>query len=102
MGAPIGDGSQDTIHTLLFADDQVLITQEYEDMEFVVRKLSEESENWGLKIHLEKNFLHCLWSRNQRLEDQKGCIRGCEEFKYLGVKINKEDRQENDIKNRKR
>ena len=27
--------------------------------------------------------------------DQKGCIRGFEEFKYLGVKINKEDRQEN-------
>ena len=22
-------------------------------------------------------------------EDQKGCIRGCEEFKYLGVKIDK-------------
>ena len=34
------------------------------------------------------------------LEDQKGCIRGREEFKYLGVKIDKEDRQENDIKNR--
>ena len=34
------------------------------------------------------------------LEDQKGCIRECEEFKYLGVKIDKEDRQENDIKKR--
>ena len=33
------------------------------------------------------------------LEDQKGCIRGCEEFKYLDVKIGKENRQENDIKN---
>ena len=34
------------------------------------------------------------------LEDQKGCIRGCEEFKYLGVNIDKEDRQEDNIKNR--
>ena len=34
------------------------------------------------------------------MEDQKGCIRGCEEFKYLGVKIYKEARQENYIKNR--
>ena len=34
------------------------------------------------------------------LEDQKDCIRGCEEFKYLGVKIGKEDRQEDDIQNR--
>ena len=34
------------------------------------------------------------------LEDQKYCIRGSEEFKYLGVKIEKEGRQENNIKNR--
>ena len=34
------------------------------------------------------------------LEDQKGCIKGCEGFKYLGIQIYKEDRQENDIKNR--
>ena len=34
------------------------------------------------------------------LEDQTGCIRGCEECKYLGVKIDKEYREENDIKNR--
>ena len=31
MGASIEEGSQDTIYTLLFADDQVLIAQEYED-----------------------------------------------------------------------
>ena len=34
------------------------------------------------------------------MEGLKACIRECEEFKYLGVKIDKEDRQENDIKNR--
>ena len=34
------------------------------------------------------------------LEDQKGCIRGCEEFKYMWVKIDKEEIQENYIKNR--
>ena len=33
-------------------------------------------------------------------EDQKGFIRGCEEFECLGVKIDKEDRQGNYIKNR--
>ena len=40
------------IYTLLFADDQVIIKQEYEDMEFMVRKLLEECEKWGLKINL--------------------------------------------------
>ena len=34
------------------------------------------------------------------LEDERNCIRGCEEFKYLGVKVDEEDRQENDIMNR--
>ena len=34
------------------------------------------------------------------LEDHKGCIREQEEFEYLWVKIDKEKRQENYIKNR--
>ena len=38
--------------------------------------------------------------KNLILEDQEGYIRGCEEFKYLGLKIDKEDRQESYIKNR--
>ena len=89
MGVPIGDGSQDTIYTVLFADDQVSITQEYEDMEFMVRKLFEEYKKWGLKINLEKTF--CVGcgaeTKDLILEEQKGYIRGCEEFKYLGVKL---------------
>ena len=102
MGVPIGDGSQDTICTFLFAKDEVLKTQEYEDMKFRVRKLLEEYEKWGLKINLEKTFyMGCgAETKDLILEDQKGCTRGCEEFKYLGVNIDKEDRQEIDIKNR--
>ena len=50
-----------------------------------------------MKRNIEKNLVHGLWSRNQRLEDEKGCVRGCEEFKYFAVKIDKEDRQENYI-----
>ena len=34
------------------------------------------------------------------MEVQKGCIKGCEEFEYIGIKIDKEDRQENYIKNK--
>ena len=45
---------QDTIYTRLFADDQVLITQEYEHMESMVRTLLEECEKLCLKINLEK------------------------------------------------
>ena len=55
----------------------------------MVIKLLEEYEKWVLKINLEKNLI---------LEDQKGCIRECEEFKYLRVKTDKGDRQANYIK----
>ena len=34
------------------------------------------------------------------LDDQKCCIRECEEFEYLGVKVDKRDKQENNIRNR--
>jgi hypothetical protein len=38
-------------------------------------------------------------SKDLILEDQNLCIRGCEEFKYLGVKIDKDNRKD-DIKNK--
>ena len=34
------------------------------------------------------------------LENQRGCIKGSIEYDYLGIKIDKEDGQENYIKNR--
>ena len=64
----------------IFSKEEPETPEEYEDLEFVVRKLLEEYEKWDLKIDFKKNFLHGLWSRNQRkLEYQKGYIRGCEE-----------------------
>jgi len=51
MGIPI----QNThVYSLNFADDQVLIAQDHDDMEFMARKLKEEYEKWGLTMNLEK------------------------------------------------
>jgi hypothetical protein len=52
----------------------VLITQEYEDMEFMVRKLLEQYEKWGLKIYLEKTFYMGSGAETKDLilEDKKG------------------------------
>jgi hypothetical protein len=44
-----------TIHTMLFADDQLLIAQDYEDLEYMTRKLRDECELWGLKLNVKKN-----------------------------------------------
>ena len=57
----------------------------------------------GFKNEFKKLFIF-TWecgteTKDIILEDQKGCIRGCEEFEYLGIKIDKEHRQGNN-KNR--
>jgi hypothetical protein len=61
MGIPI----QNTLYSLNFADDQVLLAQDHDDMEFMVRKLKEEYEKWGLAINLEKKKT-CLYGRRKR------------------------------------
>ena len=50
-----GIGNQyTTIYSLLFADDQLLIAQDYEDLEYTTRKLIDEYELWGLKLNVKK------------------------------------------------
>ena len=42
------------IYPVLFADDQLLITQFYEDLEYMTRKLIEENDFWGLQLNVVK------------------------------------------------
>ena len=43
------------VYSLNFADYQVLLAQDHDDMEYMTRKLKEEYEKWGLAVNLEKN-----------------------------------------------
>jgi hypothetical protein len=43
-----------TIYSMLFAADQLIISQAYEDLEYMTRKLIEEYEVWGLKLNVKK------------------------------------------------
>ena len=43
------------VYSLNFADDQVLLAQDHDDMEYMARKLKEKYEKWGLAVNLEKN-----------------------------------------------
>ena len=48
MGIPI----QNTyVYSLNFADDQVLLAQDHDDMEYMARKRKEEYEKWGLVVN---------------------------------------------------
>ena len=51
MGLEIHDT---TIYSLLFAGDQLLIAQDYEDLEYMTMKLIDEYELWGLKLNVKK------------------------------------------------
>ena len=52
---PVGIPIQNTyVYSLSFADDQVLLAQDHDDMEYMARKLKEEYEKWGLAINLQK------------------------------------------------
>lgn len=100
MGQEIGEN---TIYTLVFADDQLLIADDYEDMEYMIRKLKEEYNKWGLKINSDKSYYLIVGDEEMKdlqLEDTGEIIKGCEECKYLGVKITKDGRQETEIKER--
>uniref|UniRef100_T1H9Y0 Uncharacterized protein n=1 Tax=Rhodnius prolixus TaxID=13249 RepID=T1H9Y0_RHOPR len=52
MGVQVGEGMY--LHSLLFADDQVLIANDEEDINYLVRKQAEEYRKWGLEINTEK------------------------------------------------
>jgi hypothetical protein len=43
-----------TIHSKLFADDQLKIAQDYDYLEYVTRKLIDEYDLWGLKLMIKK------------------------------------------------
>jgi len=73
MGLEIEDT---TIYSMLFSDDQLLIAQDYEDLEYMTRKLIDEYELWGLKLNAMKTNCMAIGdtSRDLKLEDGKGTI----------------------------
>ena len=52
MGIPVGG---EIMYTLLFADDQVIVAGDMDDLSYMLRKLKDEYEKWGLKINMSKS-----------------------------------------------
>ena len=101
MGLEIQDT---TIYSLLFADDQLLIAQDYEDLEYMTRKLVDEYEVWDLKLNVKKSKYMAIRDtlRALQLEDGKGIIIHVNEYTstYLGVRITKDGNYEPEINDR--
>jgi len=99
----IGDTGYNNIqYTVLFADDQLLIAQDYEDLEYMTKKLIDEYELWCLKLYVKKT--KCMGvgdtSRDLQLEDGKGIISHVNEYTYLGVRITKDGNHKPEINDR--
>ena len=84
MGIPV----QNThVYSLNFADDQVLIAQDHDDMGFMARKLKEEYEKWGLTMNLEETKYICIREEKECLKFDSGEeIKPSTECIYIGTK----------------
>ncbi|XP_045480901.1 uncharacterized protein LOC123685289 [Harmonia axyridis] len=51
MGIP---EAKNNLFTLRFADDQIVIAQDNDDLEYMARILIEEYKKWGLEVNIEK------------------------------------------------
>jgi hypothetical protein len=57
MGIPLMDT---TLYTLCFADNHVVIGQDYGDLKYMTRKLIEEYRKWGLEVNIKKTEYMCI------------------------------------------
>jgi len=96
MGIPI----QNThVYSLNFADDQVLLAQDHDDMEYMARKLKEEYEKLGLAKNLEKTKYVCMGEGKETLKLDGGKeIKRCRECTCLGTKIDQSGDNTTEIK----
>ena len=87
---------------MLFADDQLLIAQDYGDLEYMTRKLIDEYELWGFKLNIKKTKYMAMGdtSRDLQLEDEKRTISHISEYVYLGVRITKDGTDEPEMNDR--
>lgn len=86
------------LYTLHFADDQVAVAQDKEDLEFMARRLFKAYEEWGLSVNCSKTKYMCIGGEGTDLEiDDNTIVKSCSDYTYLGTKINQSGRTEEEI-----
>ena len=83
---------RDSLYTLCFTDDQVVIAQDEEDLSYMIRKLNEGYTKMGLEMNIKKTeYLAIRDEETTDLEvDENVKIRGTDTFKYLGFTLSKQ------------
>jgi hypothetical protein len=88
-----------SLYTLHFTDDQVVTAHDKEDLEYMARKLIKEYKEWRLQVNMEKTKFMSVGGPKEVLEDV-GTIEECDEYTYLGMKIDSRGRCEKEIQDR--
>ncbi|XP_071644241.1 uncharacterized protein [Temnothorax longispinosus] len=91
MGIPVG---QTTLFTLSFADDQAVFSQDSYDMKFMLKRLYQHYEQWGLCVNTKKTEYMVVnsvarFSIHITEAQEVGQV---DAFKYLGTVITKDER----------
>ncbi|XP_030762136.1 uncharacterized protein LOC115886948 [Sitophilus oryzae] len=99
MGIP--QINEDTLYTLFFADDQIVLAQDHDDLEYMARKLIEEYKKWGLEINITKTECMIVGGPQEYIVLEDGSvIKNCDKYKYLGLKITNDGKLDEGIKDR--
>lgn len=97
MGVYIGDTC---LYTLQFADDQVIIANDKDDIEYMARKLKEEYKQWGLEINTQKTKYLPIGAELSNIKIDTDEIEACSNYTYLGVEFDTTGKDDREIKKR--
>lgn len=67
METELGDT---TLYTIQYADDQVVVAQNKENLQYPSQKLKDEYLKWGLQLNIKKTQDLCIFSN--KMENLKG------------------------------
>lgn len=80
VGTPINDLK---LYTLYYADDPIVLCQDYQDLEYMTSKLIKECQQWMMEVIIKKNM--CNGEEQQNLvlaQQQKQQINHCKNTKF--------------------
>lgn len=90
---------QHTVHFHFFANDQVVITHDYDDAQNMTRKLIGELTKWELTLNMtETQYLTIEGTFENLILKHNVTIKNVTEFKYLRFMIDNLGNCANDIK----
>lgn len=103
MGTPLDE--ETTLYTLSFADDQIVIAQDVDDLNYMTRKLVEEYAKWGLEVNIQKTQYLCIGGGRQSSDpdltlSSSQSIKQCKAYKYLGLRISEDGVLDESIRER--